>query len=314
MSEEKNIPPEKKSEDQNKKQQPVPETNSQRFPEDKQAPATKELQTKNDAQHPADKPETENMEFHHQHHHAPGKKKHFKHYLFEFLMLFLAITLGFFVENQREHYIEHKRAKQYAAFLFSDLVKDTLRLNIRTEYMQIASKKLDTLIMLLKYSGPQRMPVDKIYSLTGYVYANFFFGATTSTMEQLKNSGSLRYFRNNKLIGQFSNYDNSLQNLKTVEDRNAYLTAETRKFLAQFLDLKSIPFYTTIDSSGITAIEPLITQPLELYRNEATQFQQFANWCTLKQLDLNNRARQQINILNSARTLILSLKKEFHLQ
>ena len=32
----------------------------------------------------------------------------------EFLMLFLAVTLGFFVENQREHYIEHVRAKEFS--------------------------------------------------------------------------------------------------------------------------------------------------------------------------------------------------------
>jgi hypothetical protein len=28
-------------------------------------------------------------------------------------MLFMAVTLGFFVENQREHYVEYIREKQY---------------------------------------------------------------------------------------------------------------------------------------------------------------------------------------------------------
>ena len=50
------------------------------------------------------------MEVHH-HGHVHEKKK-WKDYLFQFLMLFLAVTLGFFVENQREHYIENQRAKQ----------------------------------------------------------------------------------------------------------------------------------------------------------------------------------------------------------
>ena len=39
-------------------------------------------------------------------------------------MLFLAITLGFLVENRREHYIEHMRAKEYAALMHEDLKKD----------------------------------------------------------------------------------------------------------------------------------------------------------------------------------------------
>ena len=44
---------------------------------------------------------TENMEVHH-HPHVRHSKR-WKDYLFEFLMLFLAVSAGFFVENQREH-------------------------------------------------------------------------------------------------------------------------------------------------------------------------------------------------------------------
>ena len=45
-------------------------------------------------------------------------------------MLFLAITLGFFVENQREHYIEHKRGLQYIRSFVEDLKTDTERFYI----------------------------------------------------------------------------------------------------------------------------------------------------------------------------------------
>ncbi len=45
-------------------------------------------------------------------------------------MLFLAVTLGFFVENQREHYVEHQREKQYMVSLYQDLKTDTLNLSI----------------------------------------------------------------------------------------------------------------------------------------------------------------------------------------
>ncbi len=56
-------------------------------------------------------PTTDNMEVHH-HPHVHHSKK-WKNYLYEFLMLFLAVTAGFFVENLRENYIEHHRAKQF---------------------------------------------------------------------------------------------------------------------------------------------------------------------------------------------------------
>ena len=42
----------------------------------------------------------------HIHTHTPRKK--WTHYSWEFFMLFMVVTAGFFVENQREHYIEHK--------------------------------------------------------------------------------------------------------------------------------------------------------------------------------------------------------------
>ena len=45
------------------------------------------------------------------HHHAHTARKKWTHYFWEFFMLFLAVTLGFFVENKREHYIEHQRAR-----------------------------------------------------------------------------------------------------------------------------------------------------------------------------------------------------------
>ena len=74
------------------------------------------------------KPATDNMEVHHHAHDpaAPHHKKNWKSYFWEFLMLFLAITLGFLVENQREHYIEHLRAKEFAKSLIKDLESDKL--------------------------------------------------------------------------------------------------------------------------------------------------------------------------------------------
>ena len=51
--------------------------------------------------------ETENMEVHKHPHHVTHKKK-WGEYFLEFLMLFLAVFLGFIAENQREHIVEHQ--------------------------------------------------------------------------------------------------------------------------------------------------------------------------------------------------------------
>src|SRR3954469_7686727 len=104
MSEEKNIPQEN-----SKNQIPSP------IKEDKNI-------SKSEPQ-----PQITNMETHAQHlHKAPSHG--WKHYLFEFLMLFLAVFAGFLAENQREQMVEHQHEKKYIRSLIQDLEKDTVNL------------------------------------------------------------------------------------------------------------------------------------------------------------------------------------------
>ena len=49
------------------------------------------------------------MEIHHPHH--PTHKKKWSEYIIEFIMLFTAVTLGFFAENIREGITEKNKKK-----------------------------------------------------------------------------------------------------------------------------------------------------------------------------------------------------------
>ena len=68
-------------------------------------------------------PEIENMEVHKHPHHVTHKKK-WGEYLLEFLMLFLAVFLGFVAENIRETSVEHDREKEYMITMLEDLKAD----------------------------------------------------------------------------------------------------------------------------------------------------------------------------------------------
>jgi hypothetical protein len=75
------------------------------------------------------------MESHAHHiHKAPGQG--WKHYFFEFLMLFLAVFAGFLAENQREHIVEHQREKKFARRLLSDLRQDSLFFETRIQLLE----------------------------------------------------------------------------------------------------------------------------------------------------------------------------------
>src|SRR5450432_1234149 len=64
------------------------------------------------------------METHaHDLHKAPGHG--WKHYLFEFFMLFLAVFCGFLAENWREHMAEKERATELAHSFYDELKRDS---------------------------------------------------------------------------------------------------------------------------------------------------------------------------------------------
>src|SRR3954464_7820493 len=83
--------------------------------------------------------ETENMEVHKHPHHVTHKKK-WGEYLLEFLMLFLAVFLGFIAENQREHIVEHQREKKFARRLLSDLRQDSIFFELRIKRLEDRQK------------------------------------------------------------------------------------------------------------------------------------------------------------------------------
>ena len=62
------------------------------------------------------------------HHHPHVEKKSFKEYFLEFLMIFLAVTMGFFAENIREKINDNEQGKQYIRSLVEDLEADTMRM------------------------------------------------------------------------------------------------------------------------------------------------------------------------------------------
>ena len=140
----------------------------------------------------------------HQHTHTPRKK--WTHYFWEFFMLFLAVTLGFFVENQREHYIEHQREKKYIRSMIEDLKEDTSTFRIAIERNLSACDQIDTLISLLK-SKDRNQHAKKIYYLARFLPFNDpFLECQDKTYEQLKNSGGFRLIQKEEVLNEISKY------------------------------------------------------------------------------------------------------------
>ena len=121
-------------------------------------------------------------------------------------MLFLAITLGFFVENQREHFIESKRAKEYAYMLKRDLVSDTLLLNRFLTIKDSSTKEFNWLIRFYK-TPKEEITFGQWDSMHNHSVSMNVFKPGDATYSLLKNSGNLRYFLDTALLGKIAEYD-----------------------------------------------------------------------------------------------------------
>lgn len=150
-----------------------------------------------------------NMEVHH-HPDLHHKKKKFKEYCLEFLMIFLAVTLGFFAEQIRERFTDHSREKEYMNLMIEDLKSDTVMLSSNLRQRQQRNGMVDSLIYLLT------SPFIKANGNTIYFFArsispplNIF--PNDRTIQQLKSSGSLRLIRDLKVSDGIMAYDQKMR-------------------------------------------------------------------------------------------------------
>jgi hypothetical protein len=171
---------------------------------------------------------TENQNDMEVHHHAhnlaePHHKKNWKAYFWEFLMLFLAVFCGFLAEYQLEHKIERDRANELAKSFYEELKNDSIAVSNKVKER---IRQEDALVYLEKYFRDSSLTdVSKTFVLN-FSYGIYFrslslFEPRTVVFEQLKNSGSLRYFKNDELQKLISDLSVAIHN---IADRQALET------------------------------------------------------------------------------------------
>lgn len=134
------------------------------------------------------------------HHHAHpdsygNKRKKWTHYFWEFLMLFLAVYLGFLVENIREHRIEHKRADKYIESFYEDLKTDTAKSNriIRIETTKV--NRLNVFKSCYDSILQNHNPASLLVIIKNSQFNNGF-GPEQRTLNQLFNAAGFRLLKN----------------------------------------------------------------------------------------------------------------------
>ena len=156
------------------------------------------------------------------HHHAHTARKKWTHYFWEFLMLFFAVFCGFLAEYQLEHKIEKDRAKELAKSFYDELKYDSATVVLK---VQNRIKQENAMLRLMKYFKDSSLTnVSKSFAID-FIYGISFrtpsvFEPRTVVLDQLKNSGSLRYFKNEelqKLIGDLQVSINNINDRQELE-------------------------------------------------------------------------------------------------
>jgi len=244
----------------------------------------------------------------HQHTHTARKK--WTHYFWEFLMLFLAVFCGFLAEYQLEHKIEKDREKQFITTLIEDLKSDTAQLTQTISYKRSRERMCDSLVFNLS------RPDYKNYGNNIYYYARnltrpHYFSPNDRTIQQLKNSGSLRLIRKLAVSDSIMFYDQQLRYLQILNEDERSNRDSFRELVATVFDGKIL--YLQIDSVDITNYKKPAGNT-ELFMKDAASVNKVISWTQFMKTVLRGiRYRLEMTRTIAAR-LLAFLQKEYHLK
>ena len=244
----------------------------------------------------------ESMEIHH-YPDLKHKKKHLKEYLIEFLMLFLAVTLGFLAENLREHLSEKDRAGLYAKSLYEDFTTDTTTLHQLMKFTKEKIANIDSLEGNLNHLEG-RYQDSILYRTVLYLLATFQFDNINGAYDQIKNTGSLRFF-NQSIVNDLTSYDATSEKLKLMEDwENKFLF---EKVSSQTMQMFNFKVFEDMGKRGPIVhemyLKNMTRESIDILVNQGAM---------IKRLRTRQLGQQMI-LVQKANEILAGLKKEFSL-
>jgi hypothetical protein len=173
-------------------------------------------------------PEIANMEVHHHPdlHHDPKK---WKEYFLEFLMIFLAVTLGFFAEGLRENLSDRNKEKEYIESLVADLKNDQQVLSQHIVNVKTGISMMDSMIAILDTPAKIAGNTGELYFLARLSPRLNPLANNDRTYEQLKNSGNFRLIRNLNTSNEIMAYYEKFPLIRLLESINETEFTEFKK-------------------------------------------------------------------------------------
>jgi hypothetical protein len=263
------------------------------------------------------------MEVHH-HPQLEHKSKPWKEYLLEGLMIFVAVTLGFFAENLREHISDSHRENEFAKELYAELKDDSVAA-ARVLFIRMGKgKDIDYLNSYFRDSSLTDLPKEfyPAYCTSLYLFNTYSFEPKDGILSQLRNSGSLRYFKSvelQKLLGDISVCINNMRYRN--EQEYQYFASPLKPFLLKYYDFSWLDKLRKEDSKtnlldlinkyrqGNSMIEARILNVSSLERGEVCNMIGF-----YKQMLISTESLQINNYVVTNRKILQVLREKYDVE
>ena len=258
------------------------------------------------------------MEVHH-HPQLEHKPKPWKEYLLEGLMIFLAVTMGFFAESLREHITDRDHERQSMESLVKTVISDTLQLQRIIKQTNKSIKILDGFIDLKSHDLSKDEYKNAFYlGVFNGVFVDTYFKSNDAALQQLNASGSLRLIRNRGTVDSIFKYELINKQITDQEADNYFAFKEVINRIAKVTDItffKDTAIVRKIRGANETAA-PFIFSGRQLppIDNDKQTLKEIFNYTSLLSGADDSYNELLKTQLHYGRNLITYLKKEYDLE
>lgn len=233
-------------------------------------------------------------------------------------MIFLAVTLGFFAENLREHFKNRDEINSDMQSMIADLESDVAMFNGDVDLNQLGDRRTDTLISLLKLD---RSNTSHIYFLARFITANnSIYTPDTRTFDQMKTSGALKLIESRSIVDSISSYYQSLQFFNSQSALQGQKVDEVHSVNSELFDgytFQQMFAKVTSDGDVSSSLNVAILQPQNNPPLLSNDFKVVNKVITAYHyLYATTEINNEVAVISRqhAQQLINVLKKEYHLK
>lgn len=243
-----------------------------------------------------------------------GLHKIWKKRFIEFLMLFLAVTLGFFADNIRDSFSNRNQEKEYITSMIEDAKNDKINIKKAIHNNEIRKKMLDSLSKFCYYYNPAEDSIHyKLYQYYQVVLLRpDFLNFSELTLQQLKNAGGMRLIKNKKAIDEIIRYDLAE---KQLEDQQKYYENYQNKAIASGMKIFNHQLYEEAKSYYEKGEKnPFSKINLTLLSDDDKELKEFGNHSNMYSGIVEYYKMLLENVDARADTLINVLEEEYKLK